>query len=102
MRTSIPLVLSMVFAAGCGRDEEQPVLPPCGPGIVFAQQFPTQGLSAIEPLPNPEQVALKPNPALIDGVTDVGAGLDVGFGRTLAGDNKLRDIEASSRKRALP
>lgn len=65
-----------------------------GGGRVASQRFPTRGLSTVEALPSPEQGSLNSNPALIDGSFEAGAGLDLGFGRTLAGDNRFRDMGA--------
>jgi hypothetical protein len=91
MRTALALAL-VSLAAGCGGEDDPPA-PQCGGSeTVLTQQFPTGGLSSIDQ--NPEQVALNPNPALIDGITEVGAGLDIGFGRISAADNRLREIGA--------
>jgi hypothetical protein len=95
MRTAIALAVSVALAAGCGSDGDAPD-PPCRSETVVVQQFPIQGFSVVENDPKtPEVVTLTANPAVIDGVFNVAApGLDLGFGRTLAGDNQLRDIGA--------
>jgi hypothetical protein len=64
-----------------------------GTGTVLRQQFPVAGLSLVETFPSvPNQDTLAPNPALIDGDVTAGAGIDIGFGPTLAGDQNLRDM----------
>lgn len=62
-------------------------------GTVATQQFPIAGLSAIEAFPaTPGRVALTPNGVLADGDTAAGAGLNLGFGPSLAGDDAFRDL----------
>lgn len=62
-------------------------------GMVATQQFPVAGLSAVEAFPaTPDRVALSPNGTLVDGDTAAGAGLDIGFGPTLSGDDAYRDL----------
>lgn len=62
-------------------------------GTVQTQRFPLAGLSLVESFPEtPQADTLKPNPALIDGNVTSGAGLDLGFQRTLAGDAAYRDM----------
>jgi len=62
-------------------------------GTVSTQQFPTAGLSIVEALPQtPQMVTLNPNPLLIDGVTNVSANIDIGYGPYLAGDKNYRDM----------
>ena len=62
-------------------------------GTVSTQQFPTAGLSLVEAFPQtPQMDTLSPNPLLIDGVTNVSANIDIGFGPSLAGDKNYRDV----------
>ncbi len=63
-------------------------------GTVAVQRFPIAGLSTIEPLPTPQRIALNPNPALIDGDTATSAAVNLGFSRSLAGDDANRDLGA--------
>ena len=64
-----------------------------GSGTVSIQQFPVGGLSLVELFPSiPSVVTLLPNPALIDGDLLASAGIDIGFGPSLAGDQNLRDM----------
>ena len=60
---------------------------------VAAQQFPTAGLSAIEEFSTPpERITLAPNPALVDGDTATGAGVNLGFSPGAAGDLRPREV----------
>jgi hypothetical protein len=61
-------------------------------GSVLTQQFPTAGLSAVETLPTPERITLSPNPAVIDGDTNISTGLDIGFGVSAGGDTAGREV----------
>ncbi len=62
-------------------------------GTVATQQFPIAGLSAVEAFPaTPDRVTLSPNGALTDGDTAISAGLDIGFGPALSGDDAYRDL----------
>ncbi len=62
-------------------------------GTVATQQFPVAGLSAVEAFPaTPDRVALSPNGTLVDGDTSASAGLNIGFGPTLSGDDAYRDL----------
>jgi hypothetical protein len=64
-----------------------------GSGTVAVQQFPVGGLSLVETFPSiPSLSTLLPNPALIDGDVLGSAGIDIGFGPTLAGDQNFRDV----------
>jgi len=64
-----------------------------GGGTVSVQQFPVGGLSLVETFPSiPSQNTLLPNPALIDGDVLASAGIDIGFGPALAGDQNFRDL----------
>lgn len=64
----------------------------CGPGTLIEPRLAIAGLSLVEALPaSPQQVALTPNPSLVDGNTALSAGIDVGYGPTLEGDSRLRD-----------
>jgi hypothetical protein len=65
-----------------------------GPGATVEQlQFPIAGLSLIVVFPVvPTEATLVPNPALIDGDLIVSAGLDVGYGPQLAGDQNPREM----------
>jgi hypothetical protein len=66
-----------------------------GSGTLLALQHPVEGLSLVESFSDvPAASTLQPNPALLDGDTAVGAGIDIGYGRTLAGDTALRDLGA--------
>jgi len=61
------------------------------------------GLSAVERFPaTPERITLDPNAALADGVTTAGAGLDVGYARSDAGDTDPRDLGARFVDAATP
>jgi hypothetical protein len=60
---------------------------------VARQQLPTAGLSAIEAFPAvTDDIALTPNPLVIDGNVTTSAGVNVGFGPTVAGDRDARDV----------
>jgi hypothetical protein len=62
-------------------------------GTVATQQFPIAGLSAVETFPaTPDRVALSPNGVLTDGDTSAGAGINIGFGPSLSGDDAYRDL----------
>jgi hypothetical protein len=62
-------------------------------GTVATQQFPIAGLSVVEAFPaTPTRVALSPNGVLTDGDTAGGAGLNIGFGPSLSGDEAFRDL----------
>jgi hypothetical protein len=64
-----------------------------GSGTVSVQQFPIAGLSLVETFPSlPALNTLLPNPALIDGNTVTSAGIDIGYGPALAGDQNYRDL----------
>jgi hypothetical protein len=64
-------------------------------GTVSRQLFPIAGLSVVEIFPATSvQVTLASNPALIDGNTTASAGIDIGFGPSLAGDRNPRNIGA--------
>jgi hypothetical protein len=69
-----------------------------GPGgIVATQRFPITGLSVIEaPLGNPTDIALDPNPALIDGNTGASASVDLGRALSSAGDVRPRHLGVES------
>lgn len=65
----------------------------CGSGNLYQQRFPVAGLSIVETSsPLPEKVTLVPNPSLVDGNTALSAGVDLGYGPTLGGDSRLRDM----------
>jgi hypothetical protein len=62
-------------------------------GTVATPRPPLAGLSLVETFPAvPTQDTLKPNPALVDGNTTDGAGINLGFSRSLAGDTVPRDL----------
>jgi hypothetical protein len=64
-------------------------------GTVTTQQFPTAGYSLVEAFPaTPERDTLTLNAALIDAELGLSAGLDIGFQRSLSGDNAFRDLGA--------
>jgi hypothetical protein len=86
--------LNTYFSFTAGNDRRSAVA--SGPGgTVSRLQSPTLGLSLVEVFPaTPDRDALKPNPALVDGATTTTAGLDVGYGRALAGDVAPRDLGA--------
>ncbi len=66
-----------------------------GRGTVATQQIPSQGLSAVETFPIvPTRVTLDPNPGLVDGDATVGAGINIGFGPSVANDQNYRDLGA--------
>jgi hypothetical protein len=50
--------------------------------LILTQQFPTVGLSALDPFGAPLQLALQSNPALINGDLTATAGIDLGFSAT--------------------
>ena len=59
------------------------------------QRFPSSGLSIVEgPGDEPTHVTLAPNSALVDGVLDASAGIDIGRGPSLAGDMASRELGA--------
>lgn len=58
-------------------------------------RVPLAGLSRVEAFPDvPGRVTLQPNPALVDAVLGGGVGIDLGYGRTNAGDTAYRDVGA--------
>jgi hypothetical protein len=63
-------------------------------GEVATQQFPSGGLSIVEPLDTstPAFVTLNPNPALVDGDLASPAGIDLGFAVAVGGDGRSRDL----------
>ena len=62
-------------------------------GTVSTQRFPIAGLSLIEAFPaTPQLDTLTPNPLLIDGITNVSANVDIGYGPSLIGDKNYRDV----------
>jgi hypothetical protein len=74
-----------------------------GAGFVSRQQSPVNGLSAIEAFPaTPVNVALAPNPPLVDGNTTTSATVNVGFGPSAAGDRNARDVGAQFGDLATP
>jgi hypothetical protein len=71
--------------------------------IVPFQVAPLQGLSAVERTPAvPTRITLDPNPALVDGETAAGAGIDIGYGLSLVGDVDFRDLGAQFPNAANP
>lgn len=66
-----------------------------GGGTIARQQAPVAGLSGVEALPATAlDIALAPNPLVIDGNTSATAGVDVGFGTSALGDRNARDVGA--------
>jgi hypothetical protein len=65
-----------------------------GPGgKVETQRFPVAGYSLVEAFTDlPSRDTLAVNAAVVDGIKTDSASVDLGFGRTLAGDTALRDI----------
>lgn len=64
-------------------------------GKVARPQLPVAGLSAVVTLPaTSTQITLAPNPALVDGTTSAGAGLNVGYGPSTLGDRSPREAGA--------
>jgi hypothetical protein len=64
-------------------------------GTVARQQAPVTGVSGVEALPATAiDVALTPNPLLVDGNTTATAGVDVGAGPSALGDRNARDVGA--------
>ncbi len=62
-------------------------------GTVTRQRLPIGGLSLVEIFPaTPTQSTLSPNPAIIDGNTTQSAGINIGYGPSLAGDRNLRHV----------
>jgi len=62
-------------------------------GTVSTQRFPIAGLSLVEAFPaTPQLDTLTPNPLLIDGITNVSANIDIGYGPSLIGDKNYRDV----------
>jgi hypothetical protein len=63
-------------------------------GTVSTQQFPVAGYSAVESgvNNNPLSIRLDPNGTLVDGDTAGGAGLNLGFGPSLANDDGGREM----------
>ncbi len=80
---SVGAVESSVSARGSG-------------GTVSTAQRPIAGLSVVEVFPAlPTRVTLEPNSALVDGVTTVSAGLNLGYtGTSSTGERPLRDLGA--------
>jgi hypothetical protein len=64
-----------------------------GGGTVATPVLPLVGLSIVEAFPaTPDRVTLNPNAALNNGDTATSAGLNIGFGPTVAGDTAYRDM----------
>jgi hypothetical protein len=64
-------------------------------GTVARPQAPVTGLSGVEALPATAlDIALTPNPLLVDGNTTATAGVDVGSGPGALGDRNARDVGA--------
>lgn len=65
-----------------------------GPGgAVLTQQFPIRGFSKVEVFPEvAERIVLDQNPALIDANLTASAGIDIGFSRSVASDNRPRHM----------
>jgi hypothetical protein len=64
-------------------------------GVILERRLPATGLSLVEPLPATSvRSTLNANPALVDGDTAAAAGIDIGFGPSLSGDNNDRQIGA--------
>lgn len=62
-------------------------------GTLDRQQIALGGLSVIDRFGAlPTQDTLEPNAALIDGILDVSASIDIGYGRQLEGDSDLRAL----------
>ncbi|MGA2192291.1 MAG: hypothetical protein ABSG42_02810 [Nitrospirota bacterium] len=62
-------------------------------GSVNSQLFPTAGLLAVSTLTTPPtNITLVNTPALIDGITTVSAGVDIGLAPTQSGDTSARNI----------
>jgi hypothetical protein len=85
---------SMGVSLGAGNDVTDTIASGQG-GTIATKQSATGGLSTVEAFPaTPTQVTLNPNPALVDGDVNSSAGLDIGFGPTVASapDTALRDV----------
>lgn len=64
-------------------------------GTVTRQQLPVAGLSAVVTLPAaPANVALQPNPALVDGNTGASAAVNLGWSLGALGDHDPREVGA--------
>jgi hypothetical protein len=64
-----------------------------GGGTVTVQRSPVAGFSLVAPFgTQPESNTLLVNPAVIDGSVGASVGIDIGFGRTAAGDTNLREV----------
>lgn len=64
-----------------------------GAGELVEQLHPVAGLSLLEVFPTqPQDAVLLPNPALVDGDKGASAAVDLGYGRSLAGDTARRDV----------
>lgn len=70
-----------------------------GDGATLAtQQFPIQGLSAVESFPaTPALVALTPNPGLLDGNLTAPASINLGVAATPPGDPNVRSVDLGLR-----
>lgn len=77
--------------------------PPTG-GLVATAQLPVAGLSVVEVFPAlATRVTLAPNSALVDGVTGVSAGLNLGYsGTSPTGERPPRDLGAQFASATLP
>lgn len=65
-------------------------------GEIATQQFPSGGLSVVEPVPPfPERVTLQPNPNLVDGNLAATAGLDLGTAASGPTDGRSREMGLS-------
>jgi hypothetical protein len=74
----------------------QTVHVPSGSTTVTLQRFPLTGLSLVEAIADtPLLDKTNPNPALVDGNLTAGAGIDIGYSPSSAGDTSYRDIGAS-------
>lgn len=72
-------------------------------GTVQVRQAPVTGLSALEAPPaTPTTITLARTPALVDGDRAASVGLDLGFGRTVAGDVTPRELGAQLANSATP
>lgn len=66
-----------------------------GGGTVTRLQVPVATLSAVVSLPATSQnVQLQPNPSLMDGNTQIGAAVNVGWGLAALGDRDVREVGA--------
>jgi hypothetical protein len=90
MRSSLPLALALLVAAGCYSEPQRACV-----ATDASPQLAVAGYSVVETPPaSPRQVTLLANPALVDGDVGASAGIDLGHGPAASGDTAFRDVGA--------